>query len=38
MIHEVHKQFICPMCETVINESFEEFEQHVIDHFEHNNH
>ena len=35
MIHEAqHKQFICPMCCLVIsNSTFEEFEQHVVDHF-----
>ena len=36
MINEVQhtKQFICPMCCLVIsNSTFEEFEQHVIDHF-----
>ena len=35
MIHEiVNNQFICPMCETVINAPFEEFEQHVVEHFD----
>ena len=36
MINEVqHKQFICPMCELRIsNSTYEEFEQHVVDHFE----
>ena len=35
MIHEiVNEQFICPMCETVINAPFEEFEQHVVEHFD----
>ena len=36
MINEVQhtKQFICPMCCLVIsNSTFEEFEQHVVDHF-----